>query len=335
LELAHKITEVLDCLNLTSLERFVIEERQSFLDEPDEQPWKPDVVDHYIEWMTTTDSIKFPERVSSIILDCFGNDPEVWPPFVARFSSIQEVWLGLREGAWRNPNASRHAEALALSTRQLPQLRNFGIFVRATGLSSIVSCFMRELVPLPTLAEFYVSVGKSDNGSHLSELALDDVYKYIASSTSLKDVTLHVDEDFTVLYDLLAKNNVTLQRIKFRKQVRDADTKARIEWLLTLNRYNRRCLLPPHAVEEMVRIPTEGKGAVPWGGQVVGPAMAPFPAGAWPLVLGPISTDNRADVMYHFLGKMPKSLLLLRSPPPPGRGLKRAAPPSDRDPNDE
>jgi hypothetical protein len=356
LGLASKITDVLDCFNLTSLEWFSIYERSSFLNVfDDELEWIRHVVDHYVEWMTATTSIPFPERVSHIFLDCLGDDPEVWNPFVARFSGITEIWLVLRERARLLPNASRHAEALAESTRALPQLESLGVEVHAAGLSNIFLSFLRELVPMPTLAEFGFEVHAEprESGSYLSAMELNYVYKFVAFSTSLKDVTLDVDEDFTALFDLLVKYNVTLQRIQFCKHVQDSDTKAKIEWLVTLNRYNRRCLLgtAPPPLEEMDALsvvapvaslpegivsgfPSEGNKqvAVTVGRGPHGVGMiAPIPAGAWPLVLGPISADNRADVMYHFLGKMPKSLWLQRSPP--ACSLKRPFSPSDQGPH--
>jgi hypothetical protein len=339
LDLARRITSILDRLTLTSLEWFAIEERPSFLEVPDEQPWKPHVVDHYLEWMTTTASIPRPERLSHLFLESLGANPEVWSPFVARFSSVQELYLTLREGeGWRdNPHAARHAHALASSLRTRSRLRTLTLRVLATGFADILSRLLRALVSVPTLTKFDFSAhvdgaGRPESGPYGPEVAIVDVYQLVALTPSLKDVKLHVDENFAVLHGLLEKHNVTLERIAFCEHVQDSDTKAKIEWLLTLNRYNRRCLLgtAPDPVEEMEA------PSVPGGGQVPHPRPAafqlPIPAAAWPLVLGRISSDHRADVMFHFLGKMPKPLLLGLSPA--GRGLKGASPASDVAPED-
>jgi hypothetical protein len=338
--LARRITTMLDRLSLTSLEWFAIEERPSFLEVPDEQPWKPHVVDHYLEWMTTTASIPQPERLSHLFLESLGAHPEVWSPFVAQFSSVQELYLTLREEGegWRdNPHAARHARALASSLRARSRLRSLTLRVLATGLSDILSRLLRGLVSVPTLTKFNFSVhvdgaGRPESGPYGSEVAIVDVYKLVALTPSLTDVTIHVDESFAVLHGLLEKHNVTLERITFCEHVQDSDTKAKIEWLLTLNRYNRRCLLgtAPDPVEEIAA------PSVPGGGHAPPPRPAglrsPMPAAAWPRVLGRISSDHRADVMYHFLGKMPKPLLLGLSPV--GRGLKGASPASDVAPED-
>jgi hypothetical protein len=175
---------------------------------------------------------------------------------------------------------------------------------------------------------------RSKRGSYGSELALDDVYKFLAFSPSLNVASLYIDEDFAVLYDLLAKNNVTLQYITFCENVQDSVTKAKIEWLLTLTRYHRQCLLgmATHPAEDVAALSVVAEGVPGVDQGLPGPVglRSPIPLGAWPSVLGRISTDNRADVMYHFLGKMPKQFLLQLLPlRPPGRGLKRAAPSLD------
>jgi hypothetical protein len=88
----------------------------------------------------------------------------------------------------------------------------------------------------------------------------------------------------------LLQRNYTLERLlhyRFEEPI-----EKEIKWLLDLNRYKRRCLLVPEQV----------------------------PSGCWLGVVERIAKDQRPDVLYHFMKRMPHSALRAR------RGHRRPAP---------
>jgi hypothetical protein len=214
MKVAIRITCILDCLGLSSLERFLIVEESHDLGEGSLHPWKPFVVDHYITWMATATSITHPERLFTLHLGSLGYDPKVWDPFVSRFSSFAEVYLYLLKGAGRYPNCTLHATALALSLRRLSNLRLLQVQVLAAGVLGIVSSLFRGIASLPKLENFSckipVGTKRCDSCAKDFELVLQEIGSVLAHSPSLKQASIVLIDgsgerfqDVGVLFDQL------------------------------------------------------------------------------------------------------------------------------------
>jgi hypothetical protein len=220
-EVALRITKILDCLNLSSLEDFSLEESNY---EGPLHAWKPLVVDQYVTWMATTTSITRPDRLSSFHLAGLGCDPKVWDGFVARFSSIEEMRMTLEGGAGQYPSCALHAAALAVSMQRLPQLRKVFLRVRGTRLSSILSSLGRGLASLRKLEE--VALHYLVNDIQDSDLSLDAICQGLAFSSSLKEVFVWLSSgaNTQILFDRLRLSGsikkVTLRQVDIieRKQ---------------------------------------------------------------------------------------------------------------------
>jgi hypothetical protein len=162
-----------------------------------------------------------------------------------------------------------------------------------------------------------------------TDLVVAPIARALANNRALKVLSLNgLDEIDPISFALLCgmlQTNVTLERIKFHDSIEHSEAKDKIEWLLTLNRYKRRCF--PVVVPDGVGYP------LPEGDPDPRPACDPeaLPGGVWSSVLERIATDHRADVMSHFLRRLPNSLFMSSLPAQrrSGRGLKRA-PPSNR-----
>jgi hypothetical protein len=199
MSIARRITRMLDCLDLSSLGEFALVEASRGEDAA-LHPWKPLVVDHYVKWMTTTTSITRPDRLSTFRLECLGYDPSVWDAFVARFASIQEVWVSIGEGAAMYPNSAVYATALVLSMRHLPQLCKLRVVVHVAGASSsLLSCLCQGLGSLAQVERFDVFVFMRetelcDACAKDSELALQEIGNALAFASSLKHVTISFND---------------------------------------------------------------------------------------------------------------------------------------------
>jgi hypothetical protein len=230
MNVARRITRILDCLTLASLAEFGLEEE--WYDEDDAlHQWKPLVVDHFVKWMTTTTSITRPERLSSFRLGSLGYDPTVWDNFTARYASMIKIWLSLGEGTALYPNSASHATAFALSMRRLPQLRELRIAVHVAGASSsLLSCLCQGLLSLRQVDEFAVLVFMKETTlcsscTKDSELVLREIGNVLAFASSLTNVTFGFNEaarermhDVGVIFDQIRSSGsiskLTLCRVK-------------------------------------------------------------------------------------------------------------------------
>jgi hypothetical protein len=216
MKVARRITQMLDCLDLSSLGEFALVDEPSHAEDAALHQWKPLVVDHFVKWMTASTSVTRPERLSSFRLECLGYDPNVWDAFVARFSSIQQVRVSIGEGAAMYPNSAVYATALALSMRRLPHLRELCIVVHVAGASSLLlSCLCQGLGSLAQVERFDVFVRMRetemcDSCAMDSELALQEIGNALAFASSLKHVTISFNDaakkripDVGVLFDQL------------------------------------------------------------------------------------------------------------------------------------
>jgi hypothetical protein len=194
MEFALRVSKILDCLTLASLEEVCIH----FFDEDVDYctplvPLRPLVVDHYVKWMTTAPCIPRPEKLSTVRFECLGQDPKVWEAFVARFSSIREVELAFAQHAGRCPHGALHATSLAAGMGRLPLLRTLGIEVEGAGLSSILYRLSRAFGLLRSLEKVRIffrweNMFGNDRDHDDIDLVLDEVCRGLAMCPSLKDV---------------------------------------------------------------------------------------------------------------------------------------------------
>jgi hypothetical protein len=226
LKFALRITKILDCLNLASLEQFDILWFEDMDDGTALQLWKPLVLDHYVNWIATAPCITRPERLSKFCLGGLGHDPKVWDAFVARFSSLREVNLELDGRAGQCPNGTLCATALASSMGRLPLLCALKIEYCAPGLSSILTCLARGFVLLRNLQTFSFHTqdgrGFDNEGVHDSDVVLEEMCRGLALCPSLKDVRVMFDEgaskkikDFGALFDHL-RTSRSIEKLQLR-----------------------------------------------------------------------------------------------------------------------
>jgi hypothetical protein len=194
---ARRVSKILDCLNLASLEEFDIncfemDDYGSTL-----RLSKSLGVDHYVQWMASAPCITRPNRLSTIHLGGLGHDPKVWDAFVERFPSIRKVELCFLEQAGPYRNGTLHAAGLAASLGRLPLLRTLDVEVGATGLSSILSGLCRRVGLLRNLEEvslfFHGITTDLDNDEY--DMVLDEICRELAWCTSLKDVYVMFEQD--------------------------------------------------------------------------------------------------------------------------------------------
>jgi hypothetical protein len=124
------------------------------------------------------------------------------------------------------------------------------------------------------LTKFGLFVHDVRNASELGNknMLLEPVVAGLALNETLKSISLAPFEADASFRAMLQKN-ATLQYVE---GVSDPD----IAWLLTLNRYKRRLLLTPRQLPESL----------------------------WTRVLEQIVKDDRADVLFHFMKRLPRSI---------------------------
>jgi hypothetical protein len=161
--------------------------------------------------------------------------------------------------------------------------------------------------------------------SNYTELVVAPIARALAENRFLKVLCLNglevMDPSAFALLSGMLKTNVTLERITFHDNVEDSEAKDAIDWLLTLNRYKRRCLVQDSNLVDQSPHPSN---KTPRPTSVHDPDS--LPRGAYSSVLERIATDRREAVMYHFLRRLPKALFASS-----GRGLKRPSPSHRRD----